>query len=416
MTAMSAGQKLPNTASNGNLGNYPNLGMSMRFSVHVKDLESPPGLPSEGDLGLWQSCKNLQMELQYKKFTQGMSLVDHWLPEKISYSPVTLERPMERGSSERVRQWLERYVREWRIYPRTAKGRPPYTAVVITLLDYQLNAVMTWTLNEARPSKWIGPSLSASDSKVAIESLVIDHSGFLSESSGDKQPIHATLSVDTEDGEYKEIISKNVTFNFNPKSLTITHNSKTSSMGTQIYSNLTDLGVPSLSLHGLIFDGPNTLNSCEALLDWSYPKRRTGNNKSVKPLLPNLIFRWGKFAVRTVRADPKIRVTLSKVDITYERFDVDGKPTRASVSLDLEPVESTVKKQQNPTSGGLPGRGGHLMAAGDTLHGIALDRYGDPADWRPLASANQIDDPLRMRPGSALYLPDHSELQDLGAP
>ena len=53
------------------------------------------------------------------------------------------------------------------------------------------------------------------------------------------------------------------------------------------------------------------------------------------------------------------------------------------------------------------------MTASDTLAGVALDTYGNPAIWRPLAAANQIDDPLRTRPGSALFLPDRTELPGL---
>jgi len=130
MTVMSVGQKLLNASSNNNLGKYPNPGMSMRFSVRVGATK---------DLGLWQSCKNLQLELQYKKFAQGGdSLVDSWLPEKIAYSPVTLERFMEKASSEKVRTWLKEYVKAWNTYPHKPGGKPPFTDVTIELLDYQL--------------------------------------------------------------------------------------------------------------------------------------------------------------------------------------------------------------------------------------------------------------------------------------
>lgn len=181
MTMMSAGQAQASNAPGSALGSYPSLGMAMRFAVQVDDLGSSPTLPATGtSLGLWMSCKNLQVELQYKKFAQGGdSLVDQWLPEKLVYSPVTLERPMESASSGLVRKWLQKYIADWNTYPTKPGGAPPSTYVTITLLDYQLNQVMTWRLNQARPSKWMGPSLAATDNKVAIETLVIDHSGFL---------------------------------------------------------------------------------------------------------------------------------------------------------------------------------------------------------------------------------------------
>jgi phage tail-like protein len=51
--------------------------------------------------------------------------------------------------------------------------------LIITLLDYQLAPVMAWTLYQARPTRWDGPSLGASDNKVAIETLEFEHEGFL---------------------------------------------------------------------------------------------------------------------------------------------------------------------------------------------------------------------------------------------
>ena len=65
---------------------------------------------------------------------------------------------------------------------------------------------------------------------------------------------------------------------------------------------------------------------------------------------------------------------------------------------------------QNPTSGGLPGRGQHLWEAGHSLPVLARDNYDDARAWRAIAATNGIDDPLRIRPGSSLYLPARSEL------
>ena len=49
----------------------------------------------------------------------------------------------------------------------------------ITLLDEQRNPVMSWTLQNARPLKWTGPTLAAkSSSEVAMEELVVASEGF----------------------------------------------------------------------------------------------------------------------------------------------------------------------------------------------------------------------------------------------
>lgn len=408
MELASSGQRLLGVASGNSLGAYPSLGMSMRFAVRVFGLGSPSNNEASADLdlGLWQSCRSLELDLSYKSVTQGGGyLVDSWLPEKLTYPPVTLERPMERSSSKKVQAWLERQISSWGTYAGEDYGVPPSTSVEITLLDCQLNEVMKWELRHARPLKWTGPSLNATDNKVAVESLSIAHSGF----------IDAAMSGLA--GKARLLPGKNakgspIIFDFNPNVLTLSHSSKTrnaAKTGKKVVSTLSDLGLPSLSLPKLTIDGKKTLTYCEQLLTWSFPVDPADDGTSDKPSLPNLVFEWGLFEAREMR---QIEVTLTKVDITYERFDSKARPTRATVSLDLELIGSSAAEpeQQNPTSGGLPGRAGRRMVCGETLAGIALDRYGDPAAWRPLAVVNGIDDPLRMRPGSSVYLPDRNEL------
>jgi len=42
---------------------------------------------------------------------------------------------------------------------------------------------------------------------------------------------------------------------------------------------------------------------------------------------------------------------------------------------------------------------------GDTLSGIAAQEYLDPAQWRPIALANDLDDPLRLPVGRPIRVP-----------
>lgn len=163
---MSAAQKLVNVASGGSLGSYPNFGMSMRFAVTVDSLQS---------LGLWQSCKNLQVEMKYKPIEQGGQYTQiTQLPDRISWPQITLERAVEQKASLQVWTWLNSYI-------QACKGNgefPRFSTVSIILLDYQLNGVLEWTLENVRPVRWVGPALSATENKVAIEQLVLDHQGF----------------------------------------------------------------------------------------------------------------------------------------------------------------------------------------------------------------------------------------------
>ena len=50
---------------------------------------------------------------------------------------------------------------------------------------------------------------------------------------------------------------------------------------------------------------------------------------------------------------------------------------------------------------------GYCSAARDLLSrkGIAFREYDDPAQWRRIAEANGIDDPLALQPGRRLLIP-----------
>lgn len=390
---MSSGQKLLDKVSDGALGAYPNFGMSMRFSVVVE------GLEGSSHLGMWQSCRNLELRLNQEKIPQGgTSQADQWLPGKIEYPAVTLERPMDKKSSEQVQRWLQGYAKEWDSSGPHG-GVQQSSSVIITLLDYQLYEVMKWKLENARPSKWTGPALSAADNKVAIETLVIEHSGFLDPK---KPPKKAKLCEASGGGK------KSVEFHFNPETLTLARDSTVSDpSGGGAKSNLTKLSLSSFSIPELTFDGPKTLADCEQLLEWCKEEDPKEGANAQQPELPELKFEWGDFVLS--KKDP-ISVFLTKVTIVYKRFDTTGKPTRATVTLELMTSRPNKRDQQNPTSGGLAGRSGHMMVGGETLPGIALGTYGNPARWRAVAAANEVDDPLRVRPGSLLYLPSRAEL------
>jgi nucleoid-associated protein YgaU len=50
---------------------------------------------------------------------------------------------------------------------------------------------------------------------------------------------------------------------------------------------------------------------------------------------------------------------------------------------------------------------------GDTLASIAYQEYRDPNRWRALAEANKIDDPMRVKAGTVLIVPDRREAESL---
>ena len=161
------------------LGDYPSFGMAMRFKVSVdaiKQAEGTPGTPPS--LGLWQSCRGLQVEMTYKPVESGGVYNQIFqLPERIKWTAVTLERAVQRNASLAVWQWLQNCMTNWTANPSDPGDFQYQTNVTITLLDYQQKGVLSWVLQEARPVKWEGPTLNGEDKKVAIEKLTLEHQG-----------------------------------------------------------------------------------------------------------------------------------------------------------------------------------------------------------------------------------------------
>jgi phage tail-like protein len=155
-----------------NPGSPPAFGMAFRFQVEADGL----------DLGLWSSCKGLDIKADLKKFHDpGNYSYERILFADIKYEAVKLERAMEKKASAAVRSWLETWWHPWAQpgFNPLGEGYEFGSSMTIRLLDSQWREVSTWTLRNAYPSAWAGPQLSATDSKVALERLEIAHEGFL---------------------------------------------------------------------------------------------------------------------------------------------------------------------------------------------------------------------------------------------
>lgn len=65
----------------------------------------------------------------------------------------------------------------WRWYQDVIYGRIKRFNGSICLLDQNGNKKVWWDIIEACPIKWEGPSLNASSSSIAFESIVLNHNG-----------------------------------------------------------------------------------------------------------------------------------------------------------------------------------------------------------------------------------------------
>lgn len=89
----------------------------------------------------------------------------------------------------------------------------------------------------------------------------------------------------------------------------------------------------------------------------------------------------------------------------FSLFGEDGRVTRARVSLTLKSYQAA-EVQLREINRASPDRSRfHVVRAGDTLPAIAAAAYGDPRQWRRIASANDIERPRFLQPGWTLRIP-----------
>ena len=115
---------------------------------------------------------------------------------------------------------------------------------------------------------------------------------------------------------------------------------------------------------------------------------------------PWVKFHWGT-QIHSFKA------IITSVSVSYTYFSSDGIPLRATVDLNLEQYEPDANwGSQNPTSGTPKPHRSHQVQVGDSLDRLAARYYGDSTQWRSIATANGIKDPLDLRPGSLLAIPE----------
>ena len=98
---------------------------------------------------------------------------------------------------------------------------------------------------------------------------------------------------------------------------------------------------------------------------------------------------------------------IANCTVKYLLFDSEsGIPVRATANLTLKEERDPEKLlPTNPTSLGQPGRRLRMVQEGDRLDWIAYQEYGDPREWRLVALANRLFNPLDLRPGVVLVIP-----------
>lgn len=111
-------------------------------------------------------------------------------------------------------------------------------------------------------------------------------------------------------------------------------------------------------------------------------KSAGGSNKARTP--PGVQFEWGTFIFAGI---------VNSMDETLDYFSEEGVPLRATISLSIS--RQTLEMLKNKAAA-VPGGGGELLKTAE--FGGYLQKDAGP-DWKGVAAANNIDDPLRLKAG-----------------
>lgn len=200
-----------------------------------------------------------------------------------------------------------------------------------------------------------------------------------------------------------------IEFQFNPKELSLSKNAK---WAREAQRNAKKSGPPEfkgadpckLTLE-MFLDATDTMNdkvvkTVEQLFSCCVATEESRQQTKGSP--PWVIFTWGSMV--------GFPAYVSSVTAKYTLFTPAGLPVRAVCTVNLEEI-SGEQGGQNPTSGALAARDSHVLVDGDSLHSLAFRAYGNADLWRLIAEANEIDDPMRLRPGGRVLVPALEEIR-----
>lgn len=200
--------------------------------------------------------------------------------------------------------------------------------------------------------------------------------------------------------EGKEVVE----VDFNPESLKLNLSNQQSGGDQQAGGSTQYLGPGSSSLAvELLFDtsttGTDVRQRTESLAYFIVGDAQREGEQRMAP--PKVSFRWGSFLFEGI---------IESMDETLEYFSEKGVPLRASVSISIKRdalVLYSKERQGGRSEQKNQGMGEVTplspVRAGDSVQSMA-GRQGNSTNWKSIAAANGIDDPLRLEAGAMINL------------
>lgn len=119
---------------------------------------------------------------------------------------------------------------------------------------------------------------------------------------------------------------------------------------------------------------------------------------------PVLLFTWGGTAFPGSTRQG-FKCVVASVRQQYTLFSPSGMPLRAKLTVELREYRTLAEQLDQLSLQSADHTKADVVGEGDTITAIAWRAYGDPGDWRRIADANGIEDPLSVPPGSILRIP-----------
>ncbi len=137
--------------------------ISSRFAVEIDSIV----------VASFKECSGLNGEIQVETYREGGVIdYEHKLPGLATYGNLTLKSGVANAMD------------FWKWYYKTTMGTIERKQVSVILYNHhrsdgKLGEGMRWNLLDAFPVKWEGPTFSASDANVVVQSLELAHHGII---------------------------------------------------------------------------------------------------------------------------------------------------------------------------------------------------------------------------------------------
>ena len=121
---------------------------------------------------------------------------------------------------------------------------------------------------------------------------------------------------------------------------------------------------------------------------------------------PVCTLEWGESSSQPPNdADFPFVGVLESLKQQFVLFKSDGTPVRARLTVSFKQFRlPEAEAKRNPRPRSFPAKT-YTLVQGDTLSGIAAQLWRKPEEWRRIADANQIQNPLKLTPGQVLAIP-----------